>query len=157
GRHRDRRSPRPAARRRRRRGERGRGRRPDGRAGRDDRPSGGGTETVTAQETIPETRDTGAPAALEATGVTGRFGGLGALAAISTTVPTASIVGLVGPNGAGKTTLFNVMSGLLKPNQGEVYINGKRVTNKTPAKRARLGLARTFQQTELFLGLTVRK
>jgi branched-chain amino acid transport system ATP-binding protein len=112
---------------------------------------------VTAQETIPETREAAAPAALEATGVTVRFGGLVALADISVAVPSATIVGLVGPNGAGKTTLFNVMSGLLKPNQGDVYIGGKRVTHKTPASRARLGLARTFQQTELFLGLTVRE
>jgi branched-chain amino acid transport system ATP-binding protein len=95
--------------------------------------------------------------ALEAKNVTVRFGGLVALADISIAVPPATIVGLVGPNGAGKTTLFHVISGLLRPNNGEVYIGGARVTHKSAARRARLGLARTFQQTELFLGLTARE
>ena len=72
-------------------------------------------------------------------------------------MPPATIVGLVGPNGAGKTTLFGVLSGLLHPNAGEVFLAGQKITNKSPSKRARLGLARTFQQLELFMGLTVRE
>ena len=96
-------------------------------------------------------------AVLEAREVTVRFGGLVALSDVSITVPPATIVGLVGPNGAGKTTLFHVVSGLLNPQHGEVFLAGRRVTNATPAKRARLGLARTFQQLELFMGLTVRE
>ncbi len=94
---------------------------------------------------------------LEARGVTVRFGGLVALNEVSVSVPPATIVGLVGPNGAGKTTLFHVMSGLLRAQEGDVYLGGRRVTGATPAKRARLGLARTFQQLELFMGLTVRE
>ena len=112
---------------------------------------------MTSPETVAEARDAAATPALEATGVSVRFGGLVALADISIAVPPATIVGLVGPNGAGKTTLFNVMSGLLHPNKGEISIGGQRVTNKSAARRARLGLARTFQQTELFLGLTARE
>jgi branched-chain amino acid transport system ATP-binding protein len=111
---------------------------------------------TTVEATEPSAVDTGAPA-IEARNVTVRFGGLVALNDVSLSVPPASIVGLVGPNGAGKTTLFGVLSGLLHPNAGEVYLGGQKITNKSPSKRARLGLARTFQQLELFMGLTVRE
>jgi len=94
---------------------------------------------------------------VEARNVTVRFGGLVALSDVSLRVPPASIVGLVGPNGAGKTTLFGVLSGLLRPQEGDVFLSGQRVTRSAPSKRARLGLARTFQQLELFMGLTVRE
>jgi branched-chain amino acid transport system ATP-binding protein len=94
---------------------------------------------------------------IEARNVTVRFGGLVALSDVSLRVPPASIVGLVGPNGAGKTTLFGVLSGLLRPQEGDVFLAGQRITRSAPSKRARLGLARTFQQLELFMGLTVRE
>jgi branched-chain amino acid transport system ATP-binding protein len=94
---------------------------------------------------------------IEARNVTVRFGGLVALSDVSISVPPASIIGLVGPNGAGKTTLFGVLSGLLRPQEGDVYLGGQRITRMSPSKRARMGLARTFQQLELFLGLTVRE
>jgi ABC-type branched-subunit amino acid transport system ATPase component len=93
---------------------------------------------------------------LATTGITVRFGGLTALSDVTIDVPPGTIVGLVGPNGAGKSTLFGVMSGLLRPASGRVFIAGRDVTNQKPQIRARLGLARTFQHPELFMGLTVR-
>jgi ABC-type branched-subunit amino acid transport system ATPase component len=94
---------------------------------------------------------------LAATDITVRFGGLTALSEVSIEVPSGTIVGLVGPNGAGKSTLFAVLSGLLRPATGRVRLRGNDVTNATPQVRARQGLARTFQQPELFMGLTVRE
>jgi branched-chain amino acid transport system ATP-binding protein len=89
--------------------------------------------------------------------VTVRFGGVVAVNSVSLAIPPASIVGLVGPNGAGKSTLFSVLSGLARPNAGQVEFDGKDVTGASAQHRARLGLARTFQHPELFSGLTVRE
>jgi ABC-type branched-subunit amino acid transport system ATPase component len=94
---------------------------------------------------------------LQADNITVRFGGITAVADVSLTVPPASIIGLVGPNGAGKSTMFGALSGLLRPNAGRVYLAGRDMTDASPQKRARMGLARTFQQVELFLGLTVQE
>jgi ABC-type branched-subunit amino acid transport system ATPase component len=103
----------------------------------------------------------GAPAAeemaLAAHGVTVRFGGLLALSEVSLEVPPGGIAGLVGPNGAGKSTLLAVLSGLQRPNAGRVWLRGGDVTGASPRARAHRGLARTFQQPELFMGLTVRE
>ena len=95
--------------------------------------------------------------ALAARGVTVRFGGLLALAEVSLEVPPGGIAGLVGPNGAGKSTLLAVLSGLQRPNAGRVWLRGEDVTGSSARARAQRGLARTFQQPELFLGLTVRE
>jgi branched-chain amino acid transport system ATP-binding protein len=94
---------------------------------------------------------------LEATDVVMRFGGLTALDSVDVKVPERSLIGLVGPNGAGKSTLFGVCSGLLRPTRGKVTLLGQEVTGASAQKRARLGLARTFQQPEMFRGLTVRQ
>jgi ABC-type branched-subunit amino acid transport system ATPase component len=95
--------------------------------------------------------------ALSASGVTVRFGGLLALSDVSLEVAAGSITGLVGPNGAGKSTLLGVLSGLQRANSGRVSLLGEDVTRTSARSRARRGLARTFQQPELFLGLTVRE
>jgi branched-chain amino acid transport system ATP-binding protein len=98
-----------------------------------------------------------ADAALSARNITVRFGGLTALSEVSLEVQPRKIAGLVGPNGAGKSTMLAVLSGLLRPNDGEVHLLGREVTNVSCRTRARMGLARTFQQPELFQGLTVRE
>jgi ABC-type branched-subunit amino acid transport system ATPase component len=103
------------------------------------------------------TESTAVAPLLEARDVVVRFGGLTALAGVDVTVPPGALIGLVGPNGAGKSTLFGVCSGLQRPNQGRVVLAGQDVTDASPQARARLGLARTFQQPEMFLGLTVRQ
>jgi ABC-type branched-subunit amino acid transport system ATPase component len=93
---------------------------------------------------------------LEARGVTVRFGGVVALEGVDFTAAPGAITGLVGPNGAGKTTLFGALSGLLHPRSGRVLLDGVDVTGASIQRRARLGLARTFQRLELFSELTVR-
>ncbi|MFH1484607.1 MAG: ABC transporter ATP-binding protein [Chloroflexota bacterium] len=82
------------------------------------------------------------------------FGGVKALTEVSFDIRDREILAIIGPNGAGKTCLMNCLNGFYKPQTGEVYYEGRRITGIRPDKAARLGLARTFQNIELFTGLS---
>jgi ABC-type branched-subunit amino acid transport system ATPase component len=89
-------------------------------------------------------------------GLTVRFGGVTAVSGLNLHAPCGQVTGLIGPNGAGKTTTFNACSGLLRPSAGTVQLGGTDVTTQGPARRARLGMRRTFQRMQLFNRMTVR-
>jgi ABC-type branched-subunit amino acid transport system ATPase component/MFS family permease len=95
-------------------------------------------------------------AEVEVRGLSLSFGGNNALNGVSLHADHGEIVGIIGPNGAGKTTLFDVVSGFLRPDRGSVELAGVDVTDWTASARARLGLGRSFQDSRLFSGLTVR-
>jgi ABC-type branched-subunit amino acid transport system ATPase component/MFS family permease len=96
-------------------------------------------------------------AALEVAGVAVSFGGVSALRGVSLSVAPSEVLGVIGPNGAGKTTLFDIVSGFVLPDEGAVSVAGVDVTAMAPDARARLGLARSFQNARLFPSLTVRE
>jgi branched-chain amino acid transport system ATP-binding protein len=92
---------------------------------------------------------------LEVEHVSKRFGGIVALDAVSFAAEAGEIVGLIGPNGAGKTTAFNVITRLYTPDDGEVRFDGETLLETPPSGVVRRGIARTFQNVELFRGMSV--
>ena len=88
-------------------------------------------------------------------GVSRRFGGLVAVDGVSLTLGPRRRLAVIGPNGAGKTTLFRLIAGDMPPSQGRIFLFGQEVTRLPAHRRARLGLSRTFQVSNLFAGLSV--
>ncbi len=92
---------------------------------------------------------------LNVVSVSKRFGGLLALNKVDVDVREGSIVGVIGPNGSGKTTLFNIITGIVKPDEGKILYRGVDITDVRPHKRVKLGLARTFQNIRVYPYLPV--
>jgi branched-chain amino acid transport system permease protein len=92
---------------------------------------------------------------LEVRGVSKRFGGLTALGEVDLVIPDGAIIGLIGPNGAGKTTFFNVVTGLMKPDSGQIVFDGRSIVGLRPNAIVGRGVARTFQSIRLFPNMTV--
>jgi ABC-type branched-subunit amino acid transport system ATPase component len=93
-------------------------------------------------------------AILETKGLAKRFGGIVAAADVTLAVEKGARHALIGPNGAGKTTVINLLTGVLKPSAGRIFLEGQDITALDPHQRVRLGVVRTFQINQLFLDLT---
>jgi branched-chain amino acid transport system ATP-binding protein len=91
---------------------------------------------------------------LAAEHITKRFGGLVAVNDVTVEVPKRSIVSIIGPNGAGKTTFFNMLTGLIRPTDGRILLDGKAITRSRPDVITARGIARTFQSIRLFGSMT---
>ncbi len=89
-------------------------------------------------------------------GLSLRFGGVSALSDVSLDIGDNEMVAVIGPNGAGKTALLNCISGFYKPQSGDIFYEGTRITRMRPDKLAKLGIARTFQNIELYTGLSTQ-
>ncbi|HHQ48137.1 MAG TPA: ABC transporter ATP-binding protein [Acidobacteria bacterium] len=99
----------------------------------------------------------GTPGALlEVHGLTKRFDGVRALAGVTFTLQAGELAGIIGPNGAGKTTLFNVISGFLAPDDGEIVLDGDPIAGAPPDRLRKRGMVRTFQEVRLAEDLTAR-
>jgi ABC-type branched-subunit amino acid transport system ATPase component len=91
---------------------------------------------------------------LETSGLDKRFGGIVATSQVSLRVEKGARHALIGPNGAGKTTLINLLTGVLRPSSGRIFLDSQDITSLEPHRRVRLGIARTFQINQLFMDLT---
>ncbi len=94
-------------------------------------------------------------AELEVRGLTLMFGGITALSKIDLEVHTGELMAVIGPNGAGKTSLLNCVTGYYRPQEGQILFNGQEVTHQPPHRLTEAGIGRTFQNIELFPGMTV--
>jgi len=104
------------------------------------------------------TPNDGAPAGdwvFRTEGLTRRFSGFTAVNNVTLTIPAGGVRTIIGPNGAGKTTFFNLLSGLLPPSEGRIWFKDREITSLPAYQRARLGIARSFQITNIFGHLTV--
>jgi len=91
---------------------------------------------------------------LETIGLVKRFGGITAASDVSLQIEKGARHALIGPNGAGKTTVVNLLTGMLRPSEGQILLDGHDITNSEPHMRVRRGIARTFQINQLFAELT---
>jgi branched-chain amino acid transport system ATP-binding protein len=94
---------------------------------------------------------------LELQGVTKSFGGLTVIHELDLRVDEGEIVSLIGPNGAGKTTVFNLVTGIYRPDVGEIRFAGRNISGLAPHRITKLGIARTFQTLRLFLNMSVKE
>jgi len=104
---------------------------------------------------VPEVLDDTGKPVLELRGLSKSFGGLEAVKDVTIRLPFGKITGLIGPNGCGKTTIFNLITGYLDPDQGEVLVDGKKITGQPPYRVVRTGLARSWQDVRVFNGMSV--
>jgi branched-chain amino acid transport system ATP-binding protein len=103
----------------------------------------------------PATKETNGATPLRTVNCTIKFGGLVAVNSLEMTVRKGEIYGLIGPNGAGKTTIFNLLTGVYKPTEGEIYFNDKRIDGLKSYEISRRGVSRTFQNIRLFPSMSV--
>jgi branched-chain amino acid transport system ATP-binding protein len=94
-------------------------------------------------------------AILEIKGLSKAFGGLQALSSFDSTVRQGELIGIIGPNGAGKTTLFNLITGFIRPDSGDVWLKDEKITHLKPFQIVNKGMVRTFQLVDLFKEMTV--
>jgi branched-chain amino acid transport system ATP-binding protein len=105
--------------------------------------------------TVPSTNQAEGAFQLQVDGIFLKFGGVNVLANVSTGVKKGEIFAIIGPNGAGKTCLLNCINRFYQPSRGQIFFEGQEITRLKPYQIAGLGIARTFQNVELFKGMTV--
>lgn len=111
---------------------------------------------MTRNQTSAPAQEQPAPT-LATKGLTKRFGSFVAVDQVSMAIPTGEFHSIIGPNGAGKTTLFNMLAGALTPSEGDIMYRGTEITDVSEDQRARMGISRSFQITELFSEFTVHE